>query len=129
LRDKVGKPVRYQGQTKTDLDAFGAIGTSLLLVQCKSRVYSGEYDIGDHQAVREGVQLVCNAVSKWTSFRDFINENPLFDNFDFSKYTEIICVVCLPHVVYAPIGLATSFVAPGLRAAVSIQELHDWLNR
>jgi hypothetical protein len=129
LREKVGKPVRYQGQRKTDLDAIGVRGSSLLLVQCKSRVYSGEYDIGDYQAVRQGVQLVRDAVLAWTSFRDFIHKHPSFDNFDFSKYSEIICTVCTPHVVYVPIGPAMSFVAPGLRAAISVPELHEWLNR
>jgi hypothetical protein len=128
LRAKVGKDVRFQGQTKTDLDAIGARESALLLVQCKSRVYSGEYDIGDYRAVRQGVQLVRDAVSDWTSFREFIREHPLFDNFDFSKYSEITCVVCMPHVVYVPIGPTTSFVAPELRAAVSVQELSDWLN-
>ena len=49
-------------------------------MQCKSRVYSGEYDIGDYRAVRQGVQLVRDAVSDWTSFREFIREHPLFDN-------------------------------------------------
>jgi hypothetical protein len=129
LRAKVGKPVRFQAQRKTDLDAIGTRGNALLLVQCKSRIYSGEYDIGDYQAVREGASLVRSAVSAWSSFRDFVLKHPLFDNFDFSKYGEIICVVCVPHVVYVPIGPETSFVAPGLRAASSVLELHEWLNR
>lgn len=129
LREKVGKNVRFQSQTKTDLDAIGARGNALLLVQCKNRVYSGEYDVGDHRAVRQGVQLVRDAVSDWASFGEFIREHPSFDNFDFSKYSEITCVVCTPHVVYVPIGPATAFVASELRAAVSVLELQAWLKR
>src|SRR6516225_11844068 len=37
--------------------------------------------------------------------------------------------LCIQHVVYVPIGPATSFVGPGLRAAISVQELQEWLDR
>jgi hypothetical protein len=49
------------------------------------------------------------------------------DNFDFSKFSKIIPVVCTPAKVYVPIGLATAEVQQGLRAASSVAELAAWL--
>src|SRR5262245_805100 len=129
LRTSVGRTVRFRGQAKTDLDAIGFKDGILLLVQCKSRVYSGAYDAGDHQAIRQGIQLIQAAVSDCSSFREFVKKHPQFDNFEFSQFFEIIYVVCTPHIIYIPLGAETSLVAPGLRAAVSVIELRDWLYR
>lgn len=128
LAPMIAKEIKKADKTKlTDLDALGERGGRLLLVSCKSMVYSGRYDSGDYVTVRNIRTTVEEAVRFWAEVADYLKKNPKGPNYDFSKYEEIIPVVCTPHVVYVEDSFSLRFVQPGLNAECSLDELRTWL--
>jgi hypothetical protein len=122
-----GRTLRIGGAPVTDIDAIGERNNELLAVSCKSVIYSGEYDSGDFRTVRNAASAIINAVKEWQDKMSLLRSAGRGDNFDFSKFSTIIPLVCTPAIVYVPIGLATAEVRPGLRAASSVAELAAWL--
>jgi len=126
-----GLPLRHSSRGKnavTDIDALGVREDILLIVSCKSIPYSEYYDAGDYSAVRSAISTIQEAVKQWNEIKTFLERNPTGNNYDLSDYRQIIAVVCTPHVYYAPLGQPTYFIASGLCAAVSYQELKTWLS-
>lgn len=124
----IGKGIkREDGTILTDLDALGTNGLRLLLVSCKSMVYSGRYDSGDYLSVRNIRTTAEEGVRCWAEVAAYIRKHPKGLNYDFSQYTEIVPVVCTPTVVYVAAPDALGFVEPGLRAVCSLNELRTWL--
>jgi len=124
-------PLRHVSQGKralTDIDAIGVKEDKLLIVSCKSIPYTEDYDAGEFEAIRSAFRTIEDAIRWWKKIRNFLEGNMKGANYDFSGYRQIIAVVCTPHVFYVPIGEATQFVVPGLRAAVSYRELMTWLS-
>lgn len=111
----------------TDIDAIGQNGDTLLLVSCKSVIYTAEHDAGDHRAVRNTGNHAISAANKWIQKCADIMLAP-GDNFDFTSFTRAIGVVCTPYPVFVPIGVATEEVDPGLRRVSSVNELKDWVS-
>ena len=128
LRKLRGLKIRHGGRVITDLDAIGAHSDTLLIVSCKSLIYSAAYDIGDYAVVRNAATTIEKAVAHWSGIKKFLEANPKGDNYDFSGYRQLIAVVCTPDPVYLPLGPATQFVAPGLMAVSSLFELSNWLH-
>jgi len=122
-----GRTLRIGGAAITDIDAIGEQDNKLLAVSCKSLVYSGAYDSGEFRTVRNLASVTIDAVKEWQDKMSSLYSVRLGDNFDLSKFSKIIAVVCTPANVYVPIGLATTEVVPGLRAASSVAELAAWL--
>lgn len=118
---------RSDGRELTDLDAVGEKDDCLLLVSCKSVIYSRAYDIGEFNVVRNMRTMLEEAAKYWNGVVDYLRTNPKGSNYDFSKYKLIIPVVCTPHVAYLTDPFALRFVAPKLRAACSLDELKTWL--
>jgi hypothetical protein len=128
LRQDVGRPIRIAKKDLTDLDAIGLKGRTLMLVSCKSRIYSRRFDQGDPQTIQATANVAQDALARWREVKAVLEANPrCIKGVDFSNF-EILPVICLPHVPYLPIGPATDFAAPGLRAVVSVSELQHWLN-
>jgi hypothetical protein len=121
-----GRALRHNGRTITDIDAIGARDRRLLVISCKSILYS-EYEDANYKVMRNAADLVQQAVTYWAEKCDLLRNKPVGDNYDFSLYEEIIGVVCTPILVYTPLGKATAEVANGLYAAVSLAELKLWL--
>jgi hypothetical protein len=128
LRAKVGSVIKdAKGNDVTDLDAIGLKGGTLLLVSCKSRIYTDESDQGDEAATNATANVAKEALRKWNEVKTFVKRNPrCLEGVDMSQFS-LLTVVCLPHVPYVPIGPETEFVAQGLRAVVSLAELADWV--
>lgn len=124
-----GLPLTHQGDAITDIDAIGYLEAEkiLLAVSCKSMIYSSLYDAGDYQAVRNARTLVEESVPEWLDKIEFLRNNKLGDNYDFSEVLRFVPVVCTPFVVFTPIGLATREIYNGLRHAVSFSEISAWL--
>lgn len=121
--------LRHRGRDITDFDAIGAKDDVLLIVSCKSIIFSTAYADGDHQAIRAARTTVEEAVEYWAEKWAHFETYPVGDNYDLqpSRYKRIIAVVCVPQAIYVPIGPATREIAPGLRAAVTFTELREWL--
>jgi hypothetical protein len=129
LRQKVGQTIRIARKDLTDLDAIGLKGRTLMLVSCKSRIYSRKFDQGDPQTIQATASVAKNALTRWREIKSVLEANPrCLAGVDFSKF-EILPVVCLPHIPYLPIGPETDFILPGLRPVVSASELRSWLNK
>ena len=122
-----GKPLRFGGRTITDLDAIGARGETLLLVSCKSVVYSASYDVGEYATVRNAAATVTRAVEEWSRKIAQLEKQPVGDNYNLSGFRHLIPLVITPTVVYVPLGPSTQEVAPGLKAAISFKEFARWL--
>lgn len=128
LKSLRGRTLYHGGKAVTDIDAIGENKGTLLCVSCKSIVYTREYDIGDYKQVRNTATLIQSAIENWKQMIDFFKVNRSGDNYDFTRFTKIIGVVCTPHVFYVPLGDATKEIGPGLFAASSIHELRQWLH-
>ena len=122
-----GRELRVGGGKVTDIDAIGAEGGRLLLVSCKSVVYSADYDMGEYRSVRNAASTVVKAVTDWQGKVQYLSENRRGDNFDLNEFSEFIPVVCTPTAVHVPLGEATREIQPGLRAAMSLRELANWI--
>ncbi|HUW28274.1 MAG TPA: hypothetical protein VMV97_06675 [Sulfuriferula sp.] len=122
-----GRTLRCNGLALTDIDAIGARNGALLLISCKSVIYDTDYDKGTYRVIENVQFTVDGAVAKWVNFVDNLKENPLGDNFDLSRYTEIIGIVCTPFVVYSDNRATLDFAKPGLRRCVAAYELREWL--
>jgi len=120
--------LRQSGRALTDVDGVGVKDSYLLLVSAKSIRYSDELSLGDFRAVRNASSTVLNACLAAGDVAAFLRGNPRGDNYDFSSFRELNVVVCVPHVIWVPVGPAMADVRDGLRAALTLQELAEWLN-
>jgi hypothetical protein len=128
IAQMIGKNIKKaDGTILTNLDALGENGLRLLLVSCKSMVYSGRYDSGHYVAVRNIRTTAEEAVKWWSQVADYLEQNPIGPNYDFSKYQDIIPVVCTPQVVYVSSPDTLRSVETGLRSVCSLSELRTWL--
>jgi hypothetical protein len=127
LRKVRRQTLRRGGRAVTDIDALGERDGVLLVISCKSFIYSDKYDIGEFRTVRNVAQMVAEAARHWATFVDELVHTPQGDNFNFGAFRQIIGVVCTPVVPYVVLGVATAEVSPGLQRTVSIRELEDWL--
>lgn len=128
IRRMVGVGLRLNKKQLTDLDALGCLDDILLIVSCKAELYSVQYDAGDYKLIRNAKTRIEEAVSHWSKIRKTLLANPIGDNYDFSRFRDIIAVVCTPHIVYTPIGNATALIYENLRSAISATELQKWLS-
>ena len=127
LKQLRGRKLRYKDQDITDIDAIGEYNGTLLMVSCKSVIYTGAYDSGDYALVRNRSQMVEEAVGYWTDKRMFLETHKLGLNYDFTGYEHFIAVVCTPWPVHVSTGAATREITSHLLAAVSLVELQEWL--
>lgn len=122
-----GKTLKLEGRAITDIDAIGVKNNTLLIVSCKSIIYSSRYDQGDYNIVRNRATDVEKYVKEWQEKKTTFQDNAVGDNYDFSSFENIVAVVCTPQPVYVNLGIATNKVADNLLAAVSLGELKSWL--
>jgi hypothetical protein len=127
LRDYRGRTLRHGIRDITDIDAIGANGVTVVIVSCKSKIYSPAHDIGDYATIRNARTDIEDAVARWNEIRSFLEAHPVGSNYDLSDYQQFIAVVCTPYPVYVHLGLATQPLSTGLLAASSISELKKWL--
>jgi len=127
LRAMRGRNLRLRGRDVTDIDAIAKLNDdTLLLISCKSIIYTPEYDAGQYRAVRNAASTVRDATRDWAEDIATLRTNPVGDNYDMSGWN-LLGVVCTPSVVWVELGPCTEFVVPKLRAAVSLAELQAWL--
>jgi len=117
------------GRDLTDVDAIGSFGDTVLLVSCKSLVYTSEYDQGEYRAVRNAATVVRDAKSRWDAVIAVLRQHPRGDNYDLRSYARIVGVVCTPSAIWIEMGPATEFVVGNLRAVSSLAELREWLKQ
>ena len=127
LKKLRGRKLRYENQDVTDIDAIGECNKTLLMVSCKSMIYSGAYDAGEYAAVKNKSDTIHLAVTQWEEKRSFLEKHKLSPNYDFRNYQRLLAVVCTPSPLYVSIGPATREIAPHLFAATSLYELGQWL--
>ncbi len=121
-----GRTLRIGGVALTDIDAIGTNGSRLLLVDAKSYPFSEEYQRGSYRAVHGLENKVRENVKAWESKVEKIRSSPVGDNFDFSRYDELIGIVVTPFSPYLADGDFPS-AAPGIPALCSLAELERWL--
>ncbi|MDP3583528.1 MAG: hypothetical protein Q8R61_00235 [Thiobacillus sp.] len=122
-----GRPLRQSGGVLTDIDAIGVRERTLLIVSCKSVIYDRDYDQGVFRVIRNAQATIDGAVEAWEGIVAELRRQPIGENFDLSKFDEIIGVVCSPFAVYSSEERTLAFVKPNLRVSSSMLELRDWL--
>lgn len=120
LKTKSGK------DEKTDIDAVGHRNSTLLLVSCKSKLKSRQYDLGKYSVVRNAASAMATARTKWESVLGAIRSSPGEFNGEFTPYSKIIGVVCTSSVFYAPIAVMT-VNSPEEVPIRGLNELRQWL--
>jgi hypothetical protein len=134
---------RADGTPLTDIDAIGVHGTTVLIVDCKSRIQSpNDLFLGAHRTARNGaVWLETEVVKNCRRIEQYLRQNPVHPDgsYDFSNFENLVVVACTSEPVYVELGmvrnsrpevtelLSTREVMPGLPAAVSTFELAEWL--
>lgn len=121
------KPLRYQGNVLTDIDAIGFRDGTLLIISCKSIPYSSSYDKGEHRAIRNAESMVTAAVEHWNNIVGHLQRHPTGENYDFAKFDKIVGVVCTPFVIYTSSATSLTPVFDNLRPASSLEELVLWM--
>jgi hypothetical protein len=66
LRKYTGRTIQSEGHDVTNLDALAHYRDCLLLVSCKSKIYSARYDAGVFNVVRNHASAIEEAVEEWT---------------------------------------------------------------
>ncbi|MDX2214757.1 MAG: hypothetical protein SFY66_15825 [Oculatellaceae cyanobacterium bins.114] len=122
-----GRDLFLNGKKITDIDSIGEKDGKLLIVDCKSIIYSSNYDIGDYTTVRNTRTEIERKVKEWQKVKETLKQNPVGDNYNFSKYRDILAVVCIPGVVFLHIGSTTEEIDPNLRVVSSLIEIEKWL--
>lgn len=122
-----GRQLRQDGRVLTDIDAIGVRERTLLIVSCKSIIYDRDYDQGVFRVIRNTQATIDQAVVAWEGIVAELRRKLTGDNFDFSRFDEIIAVVCTPFAAYSNEDRTLAFVKPNLRVSSSILELRDWL--
>lgn len=128
-RDLIGLKLKRKGSKDriTDIDAVASRDSTLLLVSCKSRLKSRQYDLGKHSIVRSAADLMAAARSKWESVLTDLRSSPDDFNEIFTRYSSIIGVVCFSSVFYAPLPVMT-VASPAEVRIKGLNELRAWLD-
>lgn len=112
----------------TDIDAIGASGDTLLIVSCKAIIFNVGQDIGEYDALKTARLRLDEAVRKWQEVKAELLDSPVGQNFDFSRYSKILAIVCTPNVVYTESELSLAYEVSGIRKAATAYEFLEWLN-
>jgi len=112
----------------TDIDAIGESGDTLLIVSCKAVIFSVGQDIGEYHALKNARLRLDEAVLKWQAVKAELQDLPIGQNYDFSRYAKIIAIVCTPNVVYTESDLSLAYEVGTLRKSASASEFIDWLD-
>lgn len=126
FRPLIGRALRLSGKDITDVDALAVRGKLVLIVECKSFVYTTDYAIGKHSAVRNYSDRVVEYRRTLNRKIDTLRENPCGDNYDFRGH-EIHGVVCTSCPIYCEEPDVCREELPGLQCVVVPRELVDWL--
>ncbi|RDS79586.1 hypothetical protein DWU98_17505 [Dyella monticola] len=127
VRNMRGLTLRLGGKHLTDIDAIGCKDNQLLLVSCKSTIYSPQYDAGDFRVIRNRESLLLGAIRDWEKKVTFLQRNPVGDNYDFSNFDLIEGVVCTPLPVFVMHMPDVCTTPKGLLSGCSFVELESWL--
>ena len=68
-------------------------------MSCKSIIYDRDYDQGVFRVIRNTRATIDEAVAEWGVVAE-LRRQPTGDNLDFSRFDEIIGVVCAPFAVF-----------------------------
>ena len=120
--------LKAAGKEITDLDGVGENANRALLVDCKDFPFSKAWERGEYGAVRNLASDVDKAVRDWDAKMATLRAQPVGGNYDLSAYAELIGVVVVPEVPWTAHKNSVREVAPGLRVAVSANELDRWLH-
>jgi hypothetical protein len=60
-----------------------------IMVSCKSRVYTADYDRGLYRVVRNTADYISHAVEDWEALLDRLRRNPVGDNYDLSAADDL----------------------------------------
>jgi hypothetical protein len=112
----------------TDIDAIGESGDTLLIVSCKAVIFSVGQDIGEYFALKNARLRLDEAVLKWQAVKAELLDSPIGQNYNFSRYSKIIAIVCTPNAVYTESDLSLSYEVGNLRKSATAPEFIDWLN-
>lgn len=112
----------------TDIDAIGESGDTLLIISCKAVIFSVGQDIGEYHALKSARLRLDEAVLKWQAVKAELLDSPIGQNYNFSRYSKIIAVVCTPNVIYTESALSLSYEVGNLRKSATALEFIDWLN-
>lgn len=119
--------IRDDGTQITDIDAIGESGDTLLVISCKAIIFSIGQDIGEYLALKNARIRLDAAVVKWNNVKAELTASPIGKNYDFSRYTKIIGIVCTPNVVYTENELSLAYEVDNLRKAATAPEFIEWL--
>lgn len=115
------------GAPITDIDAIGERDGFLLLISCKSIVYSDRHDKGEYAAIRNAASDMQKYVKRWESVIENLERNPHGDNYDLRSFKRFVGVVCTPQVVFVHRETLDRKALPNLFFVSSIGELADWI--
>ncbi|HAT3882408.1 TPA: hypothetical protein R2318_000188 [Legionella pneumophila] len=126
VRDIVDKKsINFKSEQITDIDAAFLYKGTLILVSAKSYIYNMDYDKGNYNYIRNIKSNIEADICKWRNKIDFINNNPIGDNYDLSSYGKIQGILCTPSLFYIGADYYKSKIECGIDEYQSATELYD----
>ena len=129
VRDLIGHHFKKDGQMIGEVDAFGANDKTLLLVSCKSIIYTPEHDRGNFNVVKNARETIEKSVAQFARLeRHFTDASVRPGEYDFSAYDRIVSIVTTPQAFFIQEPLLSETALPGLRRYSSFEEFREWLS-
>jgi hypothetical protein len=128
IRRLIGHHFKRDGKRIGEVDAFGTSDRTLVLVSCKSVIYTAEYDRGEYAVVRNVRTMLEQAVTRFGELQAHFTRLPDGGSeYDFTSYQRIVSVVITPQVMFVREPLLSQESLPGLRTYSSFEEFRRWL--
>jgi hypothetical protein len=128
VRKLIGHHFKRNGKYVGEIDAFGALDRTLLLVSCKSVIYTAEHDQGVYSVVRNTRTMLEEAAEACAEMEQLLLQFPTNgQEYDLSLYDTIVSIIVTPHVMYVQEPLLSQTVFDGLRKYCGFEEFRNWL--
>ncbi|CAM3005156.1 Uncharacterised protein [Legionella steigerwaltii] len=123
------KHIKFKSKPITDIDAAFFYKDVLVLISAKSYIFNSIYDQGDYEYIRNIKDRIENDIQKWRCKIEFIKNNPVGDNYDFSNYRVIDGLLCTPSIFFIGANYYKSKINCGLNEYQSAVELYTFLEK
>jgi hypothetical protein len=96
------KPCKHINGQKKQIDASFAVGSRLVILECKAIGKSIAFDKGDANAIEYRVDKFNKALKEVDEKASWLASHPQGTNYDIRNYNEILPIVISPFIEYTP---------------------------
>ena len=94
------KKLKSKNGEERQIDASFKIGDRLVIVECRAVNKSIGFIRGDTQAINFRINKIKHAIEDIDEKAEWLNNNPIGNNYDVSKYSDILPIAVTPFIEY-----------------------------